>query len=142
LSKDLPGLGSILAFKISTVFTTIDGLSDFEHADIGYGERNPNKLNSPTKIKRMTLLDLGTVNATMWFDPNDTVHLALQAAFLAKTEVDMQYTYVDGLTTPAKVEIKGYIQEFPITGFGTEETVTSKIKIAVTGIYTPTAGTP
>ena len=137
---ELAGLGTTLQLKIASTFTTVPQCSQIAHNGIEIGEREVTNLLSTMRKRRGTILDPGEISFTMFFDPADTVHLAIITNMLAKTIAEWKLIFVDGLGTPAHILFNGFVREFPLSGFEIDGSVEAEVMIRITDTFTRVAG--
>ncbi|MFN0197990.1 MAG: hypothetical protein ACKVT0_14690 [Planctomycetaceae bacterium] len=78
-----PVQGTILQVEISSVFTTIPGLTNIKSADFDVGERDTTDLESTYMEREPTLLTIGHVTAEGKLNHSNVVHRQLIADMAA-----------------------------------------------------------
>lgn len=142
-SVDIPGLGTRIQMKIDGTFADIPGATNIEYGDFSLGVRNPNVLTDRRVRKRPTMTNLGKVSFSVWHDPLDATHQALQGRILTPPAAadEFKILFKDGsATTPSNIDFKGYVVAYPISGIETEGTVESKVEVEVTDFFAATPG--
>jgi hypothetical protein len=86
--------------------------------------------------------DEGTIDFTIWYDPNDATHQSLYTFWAAGTTKNWKVKYNDGLTTNASETFAGFITKPSRGEIADEENVSLTVTIRITGSVTRTAGTP
>ena len=139
----LPGLGTNLQMKVSSTFTSIGEIVKIEGPDAVLGLRETTVLSSSAKAYRPTLPDYGKAKFTVHWDPDDSLHLSLLTKITSpvSTPDEFKLIFVDGDTTPANVDFKGFLMSFKLKGMEEKGTLEADLEIQITDVFTPTAGT-
>lgn len=142
MASNYAGLGTTLAIKISSTFTTIANVVSIEGPDPVLGLRDTTKLSSVYHEKRPTLPDLGKVKLTLQYDPDDTTHALLLSKILSPPAApdEFKLTYPDGKTTPANEDFKGFVVSRKLKGITPKGTIEADVEIDLTDLFTQTAG--
>ena len=145
--NDIPGAGTTIAISISSTMTVIPGASEISWDGFKQSVRNPTALTSGRVRKKPGLPDFGQVKFKCYFDPNNTVHIALRDRVTNGTPTTaldtFQIVYPDGSTSPANANFTGFVAEFNQSGIEPETgTLIFDATIEVDGITSFTAGNP
>jgi hypothetical protein len=78
-----PGLGTILQQSVASTFTTVAQRVSITGPGSEMGTAETTTLDSTAKTYRPTILDNGEISGSLFYDPQDTTHLALYALLQA-----------------------------------------------------------
>jgi hypothetical protein len=101
------GKGCLLKMSISTVLTTIGQLKSFSWTGVETRYSETTALADNAAVFTPTTNDYGTVEATVYFDPDDTTHAAILTAVGARAAVDWSITTTDA--TPKVYTFSGIL---------------------------------
>lgn len=141
---DLPAQGTLLSLKISTVFTLLGQRVSLDGPDPELSIRIVTGLDSTSVKKRAGIPNFGKLSGKLFYDPNDTIHIAVRAKVTTPPAApdEWQMVYADGLTTPASDVFKGFVTKFKPTGIEVNGTLEADFEIDLTDEFVITAGTP
>ena len=114
------GLGIILAYESTTpgTFTTVGELYDFSPNEISADTVDVTDHSNTDGIRRKiaALIDMGSFNATVAFDPALTVYSALKTILDARTVKNWRFTFPTGTAETYPVNLTNLGRETPIDG--------------------------
>ncbi len=129
-----PGLGTLLAHGIATVYTTIAQRVSIEGPDWKVGEADITVLSDTVKKFRPTIAESGEVDLKIYYDPAAATHSLLTGFMLAPTSEQWRITFADSV--PSKYTFTGFLTGFKPTGMTVEGNLEADVKIRIDGLIT------
>ena len=150
--RDIPSAGTALYIDIGGYdsFVLIEGATDIAWEGIERGVREATPLSATAVRKKPGMMNWGQITATVYFDPNDTVHknvrdqLTLSAAAQGAALDAFKIVFGgDGFGTSAFAVVDGFVSGFSTSASDPETgTVEAELTIEVTGEPVFTDGDP
>ena len=112
------------------VYSAVGSVTSISGPSSSRGEIDVTTMDSTAKEFNLSLLDHGTLEASIVFDERDTEHAALRTDFAANTVRDWKIT--DAGSPQINYTFQGRIQSLPLD-FSTDEVVRVTMTIRITG---------
>lgn len=133
MANIIPGKGTLLKKGSTTVAQRVTIT-----ASRSVGSVETTNLDSPEKEYRPTIGDSGEVQCDVEFDPDDTSHIALEAAL--DTPAVEEWSIVVPTATPTVYTFDGFLTDFELNGIEVEGNLTASLTIKRTGPITKSGG--
>lgn len=141
-NNTIPGLGCTVSYSTTSggSYTTVGQLKSIEGTSFETAMVDTTGLASTSGEQVPSLFKAGEFGFSVWFDPSNTTHAALQTALTAKTLLYWKLTFPSpigpGATAPGSPKTyawAGYVSGTSLSGFEIESEVECAYKIAITG---------
>ena len=144
MASKLPGKGTTLSIYISSAssYQPIASRVKITGPKPKLGIRKVTTLDSTYEDKRPSIPDLGQVNFSLFYDPNDATHILVRDKLYTPPSTPNMFklALVDGMTTPANEVFEGFITEWERNGMEVEGTLGADVVIELTDSNARNAG--
>lgn len=137
----LPGQGTLLQHATITAGTVGTYVTIAERVTIGgpnmsVGEAVTTSLDDAIVKTRGTILDVGELSLTIWYDPTDATHMALTTSFLDPTHPIDGWKLIFNnnavIASRSSYVLEGWIKSFAPGGMDTDGNLSADVTIRMT----------
>jgi len=131
------GQGTVLKATISASLTAIAQVLEVEGPEATQGTKETTNLGSTVKTFRAQLPDMGTVSASIQYDPADTTHQFLTTAINTWPQPAVVWNVLfNTVGGTDKAAFSALLTKFAPKGMNSEDNLEADIEIKITGIVT------